>query len=309
MMNRNDRDLEESLIKRKGITSAEIDMIFSLIMAAVQDEQTAYPIIKSFVAYRQYKLMKENDCPMSKSTVYRTLESLEQKGLIQLLPVINELGEESMDLIVLLNDSGHIESDEFFKSKGYIKMHHCFFQKVFYKLSLRAKKLAMIFFYRLNNDPSAKGKINFKSKKNPNVFIEFCKTLGVNRLAHIKQTIEELRVLFSISELDHNTFVFSLKEISKSIVKGRDKLYRFTKKQLDNTKLMIQRGNIRNWTFKNRHIEEICEAVCGYNMSFAQKIVNEVCLSDRRDVKHMISYVKSIIRRVSCSRVTSFHPL
>lgn len=292
-MNKVDRRAIMELVEDSGITSLCITTYFSAIAMSKLDKKTGYPTIKKYTTYKLYKNMKDKMYYINESSMRLAVDRLIDLGYFAYLD------KEKTELAILNSGNGHIKSDENYKSEGYITMHHCFFNKIFFDLSLRAKKLALIVMCRLNNSYIKEININFKSKKNPESFKYFCETLKVNRLAHIKYTINELKSLFHVVELANNTFRFSLNGISKAIISGTDKLFNFTQEQLSKTEKMIKEANKKNLSFKPKQIQEICEAVCGYNMSIGRKVIKELCKRKRINVKNLLGYTKGILARLN----------
>lgn len=290
-MNKVDRSAVMELVEDSKITSMCTTTYFSAIAMSKLDKETGYPMIKKYTTYKLYQNMKDKMKYINESSVRLSVDRLIELGYF------SYIDEAKTKLIIPNSGVGHIKSDGIYKSSGYITLHHCFFNKVFFDLSLRAKKMALILVCRLNNCSVKEINMNFKSKKNPENFKYFCKTLKVNRLAHIKYAIEELKVLFNIVELDNNTFRFSLNTISKAIVSGADKLFNFTQAQLSKTEKMVKESNKKNLNFKPKHLQEICEAVAGYSMSLGRKVIKELCKHDRSDVKNLLGYTQGILER------------
>lgn len=290
-MNKVDRSAVMELVEDSEITSLCITTYFSAIAMSKLDKETGYPTIERYTTYKLYKNMKDKMYYTNESSVRLAVDRLIALGYF------DYLDKEKTKLVILNSGIGHIKSNEYYKSKGYITMHHCFFNKVFFDLSLRAKKLALILTCRLNNSSIKEININFKSKKNPENFEYFCKVLKVNRLAHIRYTIKELKALFNIVELDNNTVRFSLNGISKAIISGTDKLFNFTQEQLKKTEKMLKEANKKNLSFKPKQVQEICEAVCGYNMSIGRKVIKELCKRSRTKVKNLLGYTQGILSR------------
>lgn len=290
-MNKVDRQAVMELVEDSEITSLCITTYFSAIAMSKLDKETGYPTIERYTTYKLYKNMKDKMYYINESSVRLAVGRLIDLGYFEYLD------KEKTKLVISNSGIGHIKSDDYYKSKGYITMHHCFFNKIFFDLSLRAQKLALIVMCRLNNSYTKEININFKSKKNPKSFEYFCKVLKVNRLAHIKYTIKELRTLFNIIELDNNTVRFSLNTISKAVISGTDKLFNFTQEQLSKTEKMIKEANKKNLSFQPKQVQEICEAVCGYNMSLGRKVIKELCKRSRANVENLLGYTQGILSR------------
>lgn len=289
-MNKVDRPAVMELSEDSLTTTMGIMVYFSAIAMSKLDEETGYPTIKNFTAYKLYKNMNDKMDYINQSSMRLGLKRILRQGMVD----YNAQG----DLLILNSGSGHIKSDENFKSKGYIDLHHFFFNKTFFDLSIGAKRMALILACRLNNNPSKNININFKCKGIDENFEYFSRILKVERLAHIKYFLEELKPFFNISKLKYNTYNFSLNTISKPIVTGTDKLFTFTQEQLEKTEKMVKEANKRNLNFKPKHIRQICEVVCNYNMSFGRKVIKELCKSSRDNVKNFFGYTKAILVRL-----------
>lgn len=296
-MNKIDRQALNDLVEDSNSTKVSIITYLSIIAISKLDKETGYPVIESFNIYKLYKNMKDKMHYINESSIRLAIDRLISQGFI------DYLDEEKTVLIVINSGSGHIKSDKYFKSKGYITLHHFFFNNKFFNLSLRAIKLALIVVARLNNCSVKTIKLNFKSRKNPESFSYYCKTLKVNRLAHIRYALEELKPLLHISELANNTVEFSLNTISKAVFTRTDKLFKFTQVQLAKTEKMLKEANKKNLDFKPNQVREICEAICGYNMNIGRKTLKELCKCSRTNVKNIFGYTKSILHRLNIAAV------
>lgn len=292
-MNIIDRPALLELAKHDTITNLGIITYISILAISKLDEETGYPTIKKHTTYKLFKNMKDKMYFINESSVRLAIRRLIEQGFI------TYMDPEETEIAVLNSGAGHIRSEEHYKSSGYMTLHHLFFNKEFFDLSLPAKKIALIVLPRLDNSPTKHANLNFKSKKNPESFHKWCKILKVNRFAHMKYALNELKSVFNISELNHNTFRFSLNEISKPIVTGTDKLFNFTQVQLGKTEKMLTECNKKNLSFKPNQIKEICEALCGYNMNFGRKVIKELCKTNRDNVKNFLGYTKSIIDKLN----------
>lgn len=292
-MNKVDRQAIMDLVEDKDTTNLGITTYFSAIAMSKLDEETGYPVINMYTTYKLCKNMQDKMDYISESSVRLAVKRLIKQGYFAYLD------EEKTKLAILNSGSGHIKSDEYFKSKGYITLHHLFFSKKFFDLRLCTKKLALIAMCRLNNCSVKTVNINFKSMKNPESFDYYCKTLKINRLAHINYILEELKPLLHIVKLSNNTVQFSLNTISKAVLSGTDKLFSFTQAQLSKTEKMLKEVNKKNLNFKPKQVKEICEAICGYNMSLGRRVLKELCKCNRSEVKNFIGYTQSILQRIS----------
>ena len=294
-MNKVDRLALEQIVEHERSTKLSINTYLSIIAISKLDKETDYPTIENFNIHKLYRNMKDKMNYTNESSVRFGVKRLFEQGFI------DYLDEEKTTLIVLNSGAGHIPSDYHFKNRGYITLHKLFFEEKFFKLTLKAMKLAIMALSRLNNCAIEPVKVNFKSKKNPESFVKHCKTLKVNRLAHIRSAIEELRELFHISELDNNTVVFRLNTVSKAVLSSKNKLFKFTKDQLAKTEKMLEEANKKHLKFKTTQVEEICEAICGYTMIVGRKTLKELCKRERTDIKNMFGYTKSILERLTSS--------
>ena len=215
-MNKVDRQAVIDLVENKRTTNLGMTTYFSAIAMSKLDEETGYPVIDMYTTYKLYKNMKDKMDHINESSVALAVKRLIEQGFF------DYLDEEKTKLAILNSGSGHIKSDKYFKSKGYITLHHFFFSKKFFDLKLRSKKLALLVICRLNNCSVKTVKINFKSMKNPETFDYYCKVLKVKRLAFINYILEELKPLLNIVKLSNNTVQFSLNTISKAIITGAD---------------------------------------------------------------------------------------
>lgn len=292
-MNKVDRQAVIDLVEDKATTNLGIITYFSAIAMSKLDEETGYPVIDRYTTYKLYKNMEDKMDYISESSVRLAVHRLIEQGYL------DYLDEEKTKLAILNSGSGHIRSDKYFKSKGYIALHHIFFSKKFFDLSLRSKKVSLLVICRLNNCAVKTVKINFKSIKNPETFEYYCETLKINRLAHINYILDELKPLFHIVRLSNNTVQFSLNTISKAILSGTDKLFNFTQMQLSKTEKMLKEVNKKNLNFKPKQVKEICEAICGYNMSLGRRVLKELCKCERTEVKNFLGYTQSILKRLS----------
>ena len=292
-MNKVDRQAVIQLVEDKRITNIAIITYFSAIAMSKFDEEIGYPVIDRFTTYKLYKNMADKMSYINESSVRLAVHRLVEQGFFAYLD------EEKTKLAIINSGSGHIKSDEHFKSKGYITLHHCLFSRTFFDISLRTKKLALLVMCRLNNCSVKPVNLNFKSMKNPESFEYYCKTLKINRLAHINYILDELKSLFHIVKLSNNTVQFSLNTVSKAILSGTDKLFRFTQVQLSKTEKMLKEVNKNNLNFKPQQVQEICEAICGYNMSLGRRVLKELCKCNRSGVKNFLGYTQSILKRIS----------
>lgn len=292
-MNKVDRQAVIDLVEDSITTNIGITTYFSAIAMSKFDKKTGYPVIDRYTTYKLYKNMKDKMDYINESSVRLAVNRLVEQGYFAYLD------EEKTKLAILNSGAGHIKSDEHFKSKGYITLHHFFFSRKFFDLTLRAKKLALIVICRLNNCSVKTVKINFKSVKNSETFEYYCKVLKINRLAHINYILDELKPLLHIVKLSNNTVQFSLNTISKAIITGTDKLFNFTQVQLSKTEKMLKEVNKNNLNFKPKQVREICEAISSYNMSLGRRVLKELCKTDRSDVKNFVGYTKSILERIS----------
>lgn len=291
-MNKIDRQALNELVEDTKITSLSIVTYISAIAMSKLDKATGYPTIDKFTIYKLYKNMKDKMNYIHESSVRGSVHRLIDLGYFAYLD------DSKTKLIILNSGSGHIKSDKYFKGKGYITLHYFFFNKIFFNLSLSAKKLALIIVCRLNNCSVKTVNLNFKSKKNPNTFNYYCKILKINRLAHIKYILEELKPLFSVVSLHNNTVKFSLNTISKTILTSADKLFNFTQAQLLKTEKLLKEVNKNNLNFKPNQVKEICEAICNYNMNINRKVLKELCKQSRGKIKNFLGYTKGILNRV-----------
>lgn len=292
-----DRQAIIQLIKHQYTTSLGIVTYMSAVGISKLNKTTGYPTIEKFTIYKLYKNMKDKMYWINESSVNIAVKRLIEQGFLAFID------EDKTTLVILNTGVGHIKSDEYFKSDGYITMHHFFFSKIFFDLPLPAKKLALLMVSRLNGDAINSQKINFKSKKNPETFTEFAKMLKINRLAHIKTILNELKCLFDIVELSNNTFTYGLNKISKALITGTDKLWNFTQEQVKKTEKILREVNTKGINFKDIHIKEITEAIKDNTMAFNRKVLKELCKNNRGNVKRMIGYVKGICNRLRTSLV------
>lgn len=292
-MNTVDRIALYELVEHERTTDLAMVVYLSAIAISKIDEDTGYPTIHNFTRYKLCKSMKDNMDWINESSVYLAFDRLVDMGFFH-------HDAENKELWIINSGNGHIKSDEF-KNKGYLRLHHFFFSKVFYNLSLVAKKIALIVVSRLNGDVLDPEKLNFKSKKNPETFAYYKKILKVNRLAHIKAAIKELKAvgLFTISELEHNTVQFALNTISRALVVGTDKLFSFTQEQLKKTEKILKEVNKGVVSFSEQIIKEVCEAIKDCGMELGRKVCKELCKSDRSDVRNFLGYTKSIVARLA----------
>lgn len=293
-MNKIDRQAIVELIESEQTTNLSIVTYISAIAMSKYDKETEYPCIENFTVYKLYKNMKDKMHYINKSSVEKAFKRLIELNFFDFID----------DKLVILNSgSGHIKSDKYYKSKGYITLHHFFFNKVFFNLSLRAKKLALYFVSRLNNSVTKKEKVNFKSMKNTDTFDYWCKVLKVDRLAFIKSTLQELKGLFTISELEHNTIQFSLNTLTKAVLTGTDKLFNFTQEQLSKVKRLIDEVNDKNLDFKEKQVKEITEALKDNTMKFNKKVIKELCRNSRKHIKNILGYTQNIATRLRAEQV------
>lgn len=158
-MNRIDRPALLEIAKDDHTTNSVIMTYISIVGMSDMDEETGYPTIENYTTYKLAKYMKEKMPFMNESSIRFAINRLhEQKS-------IGYLDQEKTKLVIFNFTCSHMKSDEFFKSDGYIRLHHFFFSKKFYDVSLRSKRLAFILASRLNNNPTKDVKLNFKSKK------------------------------------------------------------------------------------------------------------------------------------------------
>ena len=61
---------------------------------------------------------------------------------------------------------------------------------------------------------------------------------------------------------------------------------------------MLKEVNKNNFNFKPKQVREICEAICGYNMSLGRRVLKELCKCERNNVKNFVGYTKSILERL-----------
>lgn len=295
-MNTIDRVALRELIEHKDTTDLSIVTYLSAVGMSKLDACTDYPTIRQFTPYKLYKSMKDNMDWINESSVYFAFDRLVKMGLFH-------YDKSSKELWILNSGTGHMKSDENFSNKGYITLHHFFFQRIFYDLPLIEKKIALIAASRLNGDVLDPENINFKSKKNPETFEYYKRVLKVNRLAHIKNAIRHLKEvgLFTISELANNTVQFALNTISKALVTGTDKLFNFTQVQLKKTEKMLKETSNGTVSFKEPHIKAICEVIKDYSMEFGRKVCRELCKNDRGHIRNLLGYTKSIVARLQHS--------
>ena len=291
-MNKVDRQAITELVESRSTTSLGIITYLSAIAISKINKDTGYPTIENHTTYKLYKKMHDKMKYINESSVRLAVERLIEQGFFAYLD------EDKTKLVILNSGSGHIKSDRHFKSKGYITLHHFFFTESFFNLSLKAKKLCLIIICRLNNSSVKSVNINFKSLKNSDTFKYYCKILKVNRFAHIKYVINELKSLLHIVKLSNNTVRFSLNHLSKAIITGADKLFTFTQAQLIRTEKLITKNNIRNLNFKPKHVCDICEAICDCNIDLCKKTIKELCKYNRDNVKNFLAYTKSIVTRL-----------
>lgn len=294
-MNKVDRQALEDLVENPRSTRVSIVTYLSIIAVSKLDKETEYPTIRKFNIFQLYKNMKDKMHYINESSVRLAIERLIDQGFIAYLD------EEKTILVVLNSGAGHMPSEGYFKSRGYITLHHLFFDKAFFKLRLRTMKIAIIVLSRLNNCADKSVKLNFKSKKNPESFPYYCRILKVNRLAHIRYAIEELKPLFHIVELDHNTVEFKLNTISKPTFPRTSKLFKFTKDQLSRVEVLIKESNKYNLDFKVNQVEEICAAICSYPILIKMRTIKELCKNSRNDVRNIFGYTKSIAERLKAA--------
>lgn len=295
-MNTIDRIALRELIEHKDTTDLSIVTYLSAIGMSKLDTDTDYPTIPQFTPYKLYKSMKDNMDWINESSVYFAFYRLVEMGLFH-------YDKSNKELWILNSGTGHLKSDENFSNKGYITLHHFFFQRIFYDLPLVEKKVALIAALRLSGDVLDPENINFKSKKNPETFEYYKRVLKVNRLAHIKKAIRHLKEvgIFTISELANNTVQFALNTISKALVTGTDKLFNFTQVQLKKTEKMLKESNKGIVAFKEQHIKAVCEVIKDYSMEFGRKVCKELCKTDRGNVRNLLGYTKSIVARLQHS--------
>lgn len=289
-MNKIDRQAIKDIIEDDKTTNLGIVTYLSAIGMSKFDKETGYPCIENFTIYKLYKNMKDKMQYINKSSVELAFKRLAEQDFFAYI--------EEDKLAILNSGAGHIKSDDYYKSSGYITLHHFFFNKIFFNLSLRAKKLALYFVSRLNNSVTKKEKVNFKSNKNKETFDYWCKILKVERLAFVKATVKELKGLFNIVELQHNTIQFSLNTLSKAILTKTDKLFNFTQNQLEKIEKLIEKANTKNLDFKEVQIKEICEALKDNTIRFNMIVVKEICKNSRKHVKNMLGYAKNISKRL-----------
>lgn len=296
-MNKVDRQAITELVESESTTSLGMITYLSAIAISKYDKETGYPTIKKYTTYRLYKYMNDKMEYISESSVRLAVDRLIKQGFFAYMD------EDETILAIVNSGSGHMKSDRYFKSKGYITLHHFFFTKKFFDLSLRAKKLVLIIINRLNNSSVKSVNLNFKSQKNPETFQYYCKILKVNRLAHINYALDELKPFLHIIKLKYNTVQFKLNTLSKAILTGADKLFNFTQAQLLRTEKMIEEANKENFTFKPKDICEICEAICSYNINIGRRAIKELCKFNRNNVKNFLAYTKSIVDRLETETV------
>lgn len=292
-MNMIDRPAVDDLVELDNVTNVTIVTYMSIIAMSKFNEVTEYPTIENFTTYKLSKHMIDKMYYMGKSAIRLAVDRLIEVGFI-------EYNEEDKTLIVLNSGIAHNPSEDLgYKSMGYITLHHFFFEKVFFDLTLSAKKLALIVCSRLNGEPTKSIKINFKSIKNPETFPKWKKTFKVTRLAHIKSIVEELKGLFTISILKHNTVAFRLNTLSRALVTGTDKFFKFTQKQQEQTEKIFEEENKNGFSFSLNDIKAVCEATCNYTMEVRRRTIKELCKNSRKNVKNIFGYAKKLIARIS----------
>ena len=168
-MNKVDRPAIIELSEHESTTNLSIITYLSVVGISKLDKETGYPTIEGYSTYCLYKYMNDNMKYIHQSSVRFAVKRLIEQGFLEYMD------EEKTVLAVMNSGSGHMKSDEYFKSKGYITLHHFFFTKAFFDLPLKSKKLMLIIICRLNNSPSRSININFKSQKNPETYLYFCK--------------------------------------------------------------------------------------------------------------------------------------
>lgn len=298
-MNKIDRVAIKEIIEHDQTTSLTIDTYLSAIAIAKLDSETGYPTIHNFTRYKLYKSMKDKMDWINESSIYLVFDRLLEMGFFH-------HDQENKELWILNSGTGHIASDENYSNKGYITMHHFFFNRAFYNLSLVAKKMALMVASRIGGDALNPVKINFLVKRKPKDelnklrYEDYCEIFKTNRPAHIRAAIKELKKvgLFTISELEHGTVQFALNTISKALIVGTDKLFNFTQEQLNKTTKMLKEASKGVVAFKEQHIKQVCEAIKDYSMEFARKVCKELCKTDRGNVRNLLGYTKSIVERL-----------
>lgn len=123
--------------------------------------------------------------------------------------------------------------------------------------------------------------------------------MKINKFAHIAPLIDELKPFFNICELDNNTYRFSLNTVSKALVTKKDKFFRFTQARLSKIEEIATQENKKQISLVPEDIQYICEALNGYNLYFARKVIREICKTCRDNVKNFLGYTKSIMEGLS----------
>ena len=113
-MNKVDRQAVIDLVEDKRTTNLGITTYFSAIAMSKLDEETGYPVIDRYTTYKLYKNMQDKMDYINESSVRLAVHRLVEQGYFAYLD------EDKTKLAILNSGAGHIKSDDYFKSKGYI---------------------------------------------------------------------------------------------------------------------------------------------------------------------------------------------
>lgn len=250
-----------------------------------------------FSPYRVAKLMIDQMDWLHRSSIERAMSSLISRGFFESYEV-SVAGETVKALSCPGLGDGLIKSDENYTSKGFIKLHDFLYKRIFFKKSLRAKRMILNLLLIINNSTVRSIPYNFKSNKRKDRFHYICEWLKVNRLAHVVTTINEIQDLFTIVKKDHNTYFFGLNGVSGAIMDGVSRLMHTTTDQVKKVESIIKSKNRLNQVIKPEEIRKIAEAMGHYGMKLKRQVIDELMAVDFKSIDYIYSYTKAIVERL-----------
>lgn len=199
-------------ILEKDVHGKTISVYFFLA-ALAEEGQCGEAVIREINPHRIYTLMTDKHIPISYRQLCLSLQELEEKGLIE-YPVTDyqcvpyQRDQSTIYLVDACVD--FIKSDTYHQSKGFVSIPEIVLSNVFYRLSVRVKRMFLYVYkhFLISKD-------FFQNILKPDTYRELCRILKVNRPQKIRDIIEELHRL-------------SLLKCSCLRNTMRDEVYRFT---------------------------------------------------------------------------------
>jgi len=282
-LNRISRDALEKFYNHEHITRCMTTAYFGAVRAANKDKYEE-AVIENFSRYKLIEILKEQMPWISRSSMYRAIDSLFEYNFFTM---------DGKNLLLPLVAGGHIKG-----GPGYIDLPTFIFKEDFYNSSMREKRVTLKLLSSLNNEKKKTQPFNTKSKKNPTRAADLMSWLKVNRPAHIRGVMDSIKKFFKVQKKAHGTYMIQLNDVSSKTITSLDKTFMTTSTKFDKIIELLKEYNIYK-DIQGQNAKEVAAALYTYTIPVIRKTLFKLCSFRRDNIDSFYGYTTAIARQIT----------